>query len=168
MYARLIPALFGGAMLFLAACGGGGASGAPAGGVPASSPGAASNPSTAAASPSAAAQVVGQKAPGPYAAKGSVTVQSGQAAIEGTDALQWQPNTIMAKAGEKVTLQIKNSGNTAHTILSPALNLNQTDVPIQKTTEVSFSAPSAPGAYQFWCNIPGHAEAGMVGEVIVQ
>jgi len=68
---------------------------------------------------------------------------------------------------DKVTLQLKNAGNTAHTIISPALSVSQTDVPIQKTVSVSFTAPAAPGAYQFWCNIPGHAEAGMVGEVIV-
>ncbi|HLY65170.1 MAG TPA: cupredoxin domain-containing protein, partial [Chloroflexota bacterium] len=74
----------------------------------------------------------------------------------------------VAKAGDKVTLQIQNTGNTAHTFLSPALSVSQLDVPIQKTTPVSFTAPSAPGAYQFWCNIPGHAEAGMVGEVVVQ
>jgi len=164
-----MAAALGGSIL--AACGGSSS----AGGVPglnssaaapkASVPTAASKPTTAAA-PSAA--VVGPKAPGPYAAKGSVTETAGQASIEAQDTLQWQPNTVVAKAGDKVTLQIKNMGNTAHTFLSPALNVNQLDVPIQKTTDVSFTAPSAPGAYQFWCNIPGHAEAGMVGEVVVQ
>ncbi|HVA25140.1 MAG TPA: cupredoxin domain-containing protein [Chloroflexota bacterium] len=161
----------GSASLALAACAGGGASGAPAGGVPAS---VAAKPSAAAASPSApagaaaSAQVVGQKAPGPYSANASVTVANGQASIEATDSLKWQPDAIIAKAGDKITLQVKNSGNTAHAFLSPGLSVSQTDVPVQKTTSVTFTAPSAPGAYQFWCNIPGHAEAGMVGEVIVQ
>ena len=165
--------------LALAACGGGqSSSGAPAGGVPAKPSAAApitsAKPAAPAASASAAggaapnAAVVGQKAPGTYAAKGSVTVANGQAAIDATDTLQWQPNTVVAKAGDKVTLAVKNTGNTAHTFLSPALSVNQEDVPVQKTTSVTFTAPSAPGAYQFWCNIPGHAEAGMVGEVIVQ
>lgn len=159
-------ALCGAFSLALTACTSGGPSTSPAASpkVPAAS--------TSSAKPAAAAvpsaPVVGQKAPGPYTANGSVALNDGQASIDATDALKWQPDTIVAKAGDKVTLTIKNTGNTAHTILSPALNLNQTDVPIQKTTTVSFTAPSAPGAYQYWCNIPGHAEAGMVGEVIVQ
>jgi uncharacterized cupredoxin-like copper-binding protein len=75
----------------------------------------------------------------------------------------------MAKPGDKVTLTIQNTVNTAHTFISPGLGVpTQQDVPIQKSTTVSFTAPSQAGAYQFWCNIPGHAEAGMVGEVIVQ
>lgn len=164
--------------LALAACGGGqSSSGAPAGGVPAKPSATAAGTSAkpaAAASTSAAggvapsAAVVGQKAPGPYSAKGSVTVANGQAALDATDALQWQPNTVLAKAGDKVTLAVKNSGNTAHTFVSPGLSVKQEDVPVQKTTSITFTAPNAPGAYQFWCNIPGHAEAGMVGEVIVQ
>jgi plastocyanin len=36
-----------------------------------------------------------------------------------------------------------------------------------QTNRVTFAAPNEPGRYQFWCPEPGHAEAGMVGEVIV-
>ena len=167
-----LPALASALALALAACGSSASSStAPAVSKPASSPAGAAAPASASAAGAGAvpsASVVGQKAPGPYTANGSAAVANGQASIDATDTLKWQPNTLIAKAGDKITLTVKNTGNTAHTILSPALNLNQTDVPIQKTTTVSFTAPSAPGAYQFWCNIPGHAEAGMVGEVIVQ
>jgi uncharacterized cupredoxin-like copper-binding protein len=171
-------AAIGSVSLALVACGGGASSGPPAGGVPASpsaSAAAAAKPSAAASSPAATsggaapnAQVVGQKAPGPYAANGSTAAANGQASVDATDTLKWQPNTVTVKGGDKVTLELKNTGNTAHTFVSPGLSVNQLDVPVQKTTSVSFTAPAAPGAYQFWCNIPGHAEAGMVGEVIVQ
>ncbi len=154
-------------VIALAACGGG-ASASPAAASSSSPAGAATKPSAAAAQAVPSANVVGQKAPGPYSANGAVTVANGAAGVQATDTLKWQPNVIVAKGGDKVTLTIQNTGNTAHTIVSPSLSLNQTDVAIQKTTTVSFTAPSAPGAYQFWCNIPGHAEAGMVGEVIVQ
>jgi uncharacterized cupredoxin-like copper-binding protein len=97
------------------------------------------------------------------------SVANGQATIQGLDSLQWQPNTITAKPGDKVTLSINNSGNTAHNFISPALGVpSGQDIPTGKATTVNFSAPSQPGTYQFWCNIPGHAEAGMVGEIIVQ
>jgi len=162
----------------LAACGGT-ASSTPSGGVQASlnAGSAAAKASASVAAPAGgaasagavpSAAVVGPKAPGPYSANGSATVSGGQATMEGTDALKWQPNTLVAKAGDKVTLQVKNGGATAHNFISPGLNVTATDVPTAKTVAVSFTAPTAPGAYQFWCNIPGHAEAGMVGEVIVQ
>ena len=165
------------AVLSLAACGGGSAS-TPAGGVPGlSSPAkpAASSPApvasvagaSVAAKPSAAAS--GGPAPGPYKPNGTTAVNNGQATIQGTDSLQWQPNTITAKPGDKVTLTVNNSGNTAHNFISPALGVsNGQDIPTGKVTQVSFTVPNQPGTYQFWCNIPGHAEAGMVGEVTVQ
>lgn len=157
----------------LAACAGGSASSSPTPAAKASAPaaastGAAAKPSGAAAAPPSAA-VVGPKAPGPYSFAGSAAASGGNVPVEATDTLKWQPNTITAKAGDKVTLDVKNAGSTAHTFISPGLNVaTGVDVPTGKTTSVSFTAPTAPGAYQFWCNIPGHAEAGMVGEVIVQ
>jgi uncharacterized cupredoxin-like copper-binding protein len=172
----------------LSGCGGGAAS-PPAGGAPGLSSPAKPSPakpspaSSAAASPAAsvagasiapkpgasAAPASSQTAPGPYKQSGTTSVANGQAAIQALDTLQWQPNTIMAKPGDKVTLPVNNSGNTAHNFISPALGVSTgQDIATGKTTTVNFSAPSQPGTYQFWCNIPGHAEAGMVGEVIVQ
>jgi uncharacterized cupredoxin-like copper-binding protein len=110
-----------------------------------------------------------QAAPGPYKQGGTTTVANGAATIQATDSLQWQPNTIMAKPGEKVTLTVNDTGNTAHDFISPTLGVSTgVAIPNGKTTTVSFSTPNQPGTYQFWCSIPGHAEAGMVGEVIVQ
>lgn len=179
--ARLSAALFLGvvavALFVLTACGGGSAS-PPAGGVPglsspakptasAPAPAASAAGASVAAKPSAAAS--GQAAPGPYKQNGTTTVANGQASIQALDSLQWQPNTIMAKPGDKVALTVNDPGNTAHNFISPALGVaSGQDIPNGKTTTVNFSAPSQPGTYQFWCNIPGHAEAGMVGEVIVQ
>ena len=159
--------------LVLAACTGS-ASSSPSPAKPSAPAAPASAPAGSAAAkpaggPPPSAPVVGAKAPGPYSFGGTVEASGGGAALEGTDTLKWQPNTVTAKAGSQVTLTINNTGNTAHTFVSPGLGVsNATDVATGKTTTVSFTAPTAPGAYQFWCNIPGHAEAGMVGEVIVQ
>lgn len=115
------------------------------------------------------ATVAGQKAPGPYTPDGTADATSGAAKVTASDSLKWQPNTITVKAGSKVTLTVQNTGNTSHTFISPSLGVNSVEnVPEQKTSTVTFTAPAQVGAYQFWCNIPGHAEAGMVGEVIVQ
>jgi len=166
MMKSLFWGVLAGALLFSACTGGGSSAAKPSPAV--SAGGGAAKPSAQAAAPIPSAQVVGQRAPGPFSPNGAVTVSNGQASIEGTDSLKWQPDVILAKPGEQVTLQVANKGNTVHNFLSPALNVSPTDTPIQKTTEIRFSTPSQPGAYMFWCNIPGHAEAGMVGEVIVQ
>jgi len=157
--------------LALAGCGGGASAPAakPSTAAPAGSAAAAKPAGSGAAAAVPSANVVGQKAPGPYTANGSGTVSNGSATMEATDTLKWQPNTLVVKGGDKVSLTIHNPGSTAHTFVSPGLNVgNAVDVPNGKDASVSFTAPTAPGAYQFWCNIPGHAEAGMVGEVIVQ
>ena len=167
-----LVAVFGAA---LAACGGS-ASVTPSGSVQASlnpstaaSASAPASPAASASSGAAASGAASQKAPGPYTPNGSVTATNGKATIQATDTLKWQPNTITVTPGEKVTLQVKNSGNTAHAFYSPALGVTTaTPVPTGKTTPVTFTAPSKAGTYQFWCNIPGHAEAGMVGEVVVK
>jgi plastocyanin len=166
-----------GVLLGMTSCGGGSAS-PPSGGVPGLSSSAKPSTSSPApvstvvgasivAKPSAAAS--GQAAPGPYTANGNTSVTNGQATIQALDTLKWQPNTIAAKPGDKVALTVNNTGNTAHNFISPTLGVaSGQDIATGKTTTVNFSAPSQPGTYQFWCNIPGHAEAGMVGEVIVQ
>jgi uncharacterized cupredoxin-like copper-binding protein len=52
--------------------------------------------------------------------------------------------------------------------VAPSLGIQAADIPFGTTTTLLFTAPTQPGSYQFWCAIPGHAEAGMVGEVIVK
>jgi nitrite reductase (NO-forming) len=89
--------------------------------------------------------------------------------VQATDSLQFNPNTITVSPGAKVTLNVNNVGGAAHNFTAPSLNVGQpVDLPSGKTTAVSFTAPSAAGTYAFWCSLPGHAEAGMTGAVVVK
>jgi uncharacterized cupredoxin-like copper-binding protein len=116
------------------------------------------------------AAVVGQKAPGAYADNGQVDASSGKAALEGQDAMKFKPNTLTkVKPGQQVAVDLKNGGAIIHSFFSPGLGATTaTRVDPGKSASITFTAPIAPGTYQFWCNEPGHGEAGMVGEVIVQ
>ncbi|MHB8619868.1 MAG: cupredoxin domain-containing protein [Chloroflexota bacterium] len=109
-------------------------------------------------------------APGPYTANGTATVSAGQpATVQALDALKWQPNTLIAKPGATITIDVKNSGAIAHDFLSPALGVAKAvPLPAGQSVPITFTAPTQPGTYQFWCSVPGHGEAGMVGEVIVK
>ena len=142
---------------------------APAASSPAATASGAAAPAASAGAGTTSPAASGQKAPGPYTPNGSATVTGDQASIQALDTLKWQPNTLTVSPGAKVTLQVQNTGNTAHSFIGPALGVS-TAKPIATgaTTPVSFTAPNTAGTYQFWCDIPGHAEAGMVGEVIVK
>src|SRR5579884_1320948 len=117
----------------------------------------------------AAAAANGAKAPGPYTPNGSVDGSSGKASIQMLDAMKFQPNTITGvKPGQQVTITLQNTGAVTHDFLSPGLGVNNAvAVNAGQTGTVTFTAPSQPGTYQFWCNQPGHGQAGMVGQVVV-
>jgi plastocyanin len=117
----------------------------------------------------AGAAANGQKAPGPYNPNGEVDGSSGKASIQMLDAMKYQPNGITkVKPGAQVTVTLQNTGAVVHDFLSPALGVTKAvAVNGGQTGTVTFTAPSQPGTYQFWCDQPGHAAAGMVGQVTV-
>jgi uncharacterized cupredoxin-like copper-binding protein len=130
-------------------------------------PGAPAKPASSQASSAAPAPA---KAPGPYVANGQTDGSSGKVALEGFDTMKFSPNTVVkVKPGQQVSVDLKNSGATIHDIYSPALGLtNAVVVNPGRTGTATFTAPSAAGTYQFWCHQPGHGEAGMTGQVVVE
>lgn len=145
-----------GGVLLLAACAG---------------PGATAKPTAAAVQGSAAKPAAAaQKAPGPYVKNGEADASSGKVAAQMLDAMKFSPNTFTkVKRGATVTVELKNTGATVHDFYSPPLGVT-TAVKVSpgQSGTATFTAPSTAGTYQFWCQEPGHAEAGMVGEVIVE
>lgn len=112
--------------------------------------------------------ISGPAAPGPYVANGSIDATSGRGSLQMLDTMKFQPNEVRVKAGTAVTLELKNGGSLPHDLLSPGLGVDTAvEAPGGGTATVSFNAPAAPGTYRFWCDQPGHAQAGMVGQVIV-
>ncbi|MCC6674907.1 MAG: cupredoxin domain-containing protein [Thermomicrobiales bacterium] len=71
--------------------------------------------------------------------------------------------TIPANTPVKVTLP--NQGAAPHDFSIDALGISVTVNP-GETGEVTIDAPA--GEYEYYCNIPGHKEAGMVGKLTVQ
>lgn len=108
------------------------------------------------------------QAPGPFTPNGEASGASGKVASQMTDAMKFSPNVIKVKAGQSVAVELKNTGMTIHNFIAPALGV---DAPAKasggQTVTATFTAPAA-GRYEFWCNEPGHAEAGMIGQVIVE
>jgi len=108
--------------------------------------------------------------------------------LDATD-FAYSPLSITIPAGEPVLLTLKNSGNLEHDFVIEKIDV-KTDViqdsgsdahhahGAEANYDLHFSAQggetsviqftvSEPGAYQFFCSVAGHKEAGMIGELIV-
>lgn len=102
--------------------------------------------------------------------QGTITITATDSVAEDTSVIQmnsgsffFAPNTLQAKVGEEVNIDITSSG--LHTFTIDELGI---DVPTQDstTTRVTFT-PDTAGTYTYYCAIPGHTEAGQIGSLVV-
>lgn len=76
----------------------------------------------------------------------------------------FSPKVIKAKAGQAVDVKIvANEG--FHTFVIDAIKLNQT---VKAGGTISFTAPTTPGSYPFYCSVGNHRAMGMEGTLIVE
>ncbi len=82
----------------------------------------------------------------------------------------YEPTRLEIPADTDVTITLVNAGEGQHTFSINSLGQGRPGVgPILlagKTQEVTLNA--APGDYEFYCQIPGHKAAGMVGTLVVR
>ncbi len=64
------------------------------------------------------------------------------------------------------TLSLPNVGGSAHNFSIDELGISE-DMPVNETVSVQIPPETAPGTYVFYCDVPGHLQAGMVGNLIV-
>jgi uncharacterized cupredoxin-like copper-binding protein len=84
---------------------------------------------------------------------------------------QFTPNKFDAKVGQNLTFKVTNKGTVEHNfvILSPDGSQELTKISTQpgETKTLEFT-PTEAVTYQIDCNIAGHKEAGMTGELTVK
>ncbi len=106
----------------------------------------------------------GTKAPG-GSSSGGKTIN-----VTATE-FKFEPNKFEATVGQKVTFKVTNKGTVEHNfvILSPDGSQELTKMTTQpgETKTLEFT-PTEAVTYQIDCNIAGHKEAGMVGELVVK
>jgi uncharacterized cupredoxin-like copper-binding protein len=76
----------------------------------------------------------------------------------------FEPTELTIPANTDVTISLPNEGAAAHNFSIDDLGVS-VDLPPGETQEVVINAPA--GTYEFYCNVPGHKEAGMVGTLTV-
>ena len=87
-------------------------------------------------------------------------------AADPSGALKYDKKALSAKAG-KVTIAFTNASQVGHdvTIAKGPTKLAGTNVITNSKASVSVSLK--PGAYVFYCSVPGHRQAGMQGSLTV-
>ena len=80
--------------------------------------------------------------------------------------LMFDPMTLTAKVGQPVTINLQNAGALEHSFVIEQLNVKLEHVQAGQTATVTFT-PTVAGTYQFYCNVPGHKDAGMKGTLTV-
>jgi len=83
------------------------------------------------------------------------------------DEFAFAPSVIEIKTGESTRIVFDNQGTIAHDFEIPDLEIVIETTNAGNKGEITFVAPSMAGSYDFICSIPGHKEAGMVGQLIV-
>ena len=80
--------------------------------------------------------------------------------------IKYDVKDIMIAAGQNATVNLVNKGSTPHNFNIDALNVHSGDYQAGQTGSVTINAKA--GDYQYYCSIPGHKEAGMVGTLHVK
>jgi uncharacterized cupredoxin-like copper-binding protein len=87
-----------------------------------------------------------------------------------THEFAFSQGTVRVRAGETVLLRLVNEDGSAHSFDIDALDVHAY-MPSKEQSLAMFQ-PGEPGAYVFYCGIPGHADpeagTGMVGTLIVE
>jgi len=113
-------------------------------------------------------------APAPAAVPAGGTAPAGAAAPAGGDAaaqtvtavdIAFQPKELTIPAGSDVPITLTNTGAAPHNFAIDALKIS-VDLAPGATEQTTINAPA--GTYDYYCNVPGHKEAGMVDKLTVK
>ena len=79
---------------------------------------------------------------------------------------RFDQSELRTKVGQTVALRLENGDSETHYFDIDEMNVH-VPMPAGKPALALFGA-SAPGSYTFYCHVPGHREAGMVGTLVVE
>ena len=77
----------------------------------------------------------------------------------------FDPRRVRIPAGVDVAISLPNEGASLHNFSIDELGI---DVDIAPGAVEHVVVDAAPGRYRYYCNIPGHREAGMLGTLVVE
>jgi uncharacterized cupredoxin-like copper-binding protein len=102
---------------------------------------------------------------GATAAGGGVTEAPTVTGVERAKDVKFTETALTMKSGDVLGLFVINEDDFGHTFDIDALNIHVA-LPAHSTTAVAIK-PTGAGSLEFYCAIPGHKDAGMVGTLTV-
>lgn len=94
------------------------------------------------------------------------TSEDGSVLLEAQDPFNWSQSEITVAPGD--TIEVVNTGALDHDFVVDEFGIGEALAPGGEPVTITIPADAAPGEYRFYCSIPGHAENGMVGTLIVE
>lgn len=79
---------------------------------------------------------------------------------------QFDQTALRATAGEAVALRLDNQDGSGHSFDIDELDVHVSMPPGEPA--LALFTPTTPGTYTFYCAVPGHRAAGMVGTLVVE
>jgi plastocyanin len=90
---------------------------------------------------------------------------TGEALVVESYDIYFEPDELSIPADTDVTVRLPNEGVSLHNFSIDELGIS-VDIAPGATEETVINAPA--GEYEFYCNVPGHKEAGMEGTLTVE
>ena len=84
---------------------------------------------------------------------------------------KFEPKTLAMRAGEPTRIELENEGAIEHALIVAAPDGKGDWIHLHAMVNATDAATfriDKPGRYRVLCTVPGHTEAGMVGELVVQ
>ncbi len=118
-----------------------------------------------AGTPVPAASPMASPAGSPAAETGDDAGAADSVTVESYD-IYYEPKEVTIPADTDVTFVLPNNGAALHTFVIDELEVHSGDIPPGETVEIVINAPA--GTYEYYCDVPGHKAAGMVGTLTVE
>jgi uncharacterized cupredoxin-like copper-binding protein len=96
---------------------------------------------------------------------GSAAASGREITIKAVD-IKYDTTTLSAKVGETLTITLENDGALEHSFVIDELNVKIEHVQPGQKGSATFTLTS-PGTYTYYCDVPGHRQAKMVGTLTV-
>ncbi len=87
--------------------------------------------------------------------------------VEARQGFKFEPSSLEVPEGTEVVLRFENAGIMAHNFKVPGLDAGTETIAAGKNETITFTAGES-GTYEFLCDVPGHADAGMTGQITVR
>ncbi len=103
----------------------------------------------------------------PATPAGPTSVPAQNFTVGGLDAFKFDPPTLTAKVGEQINIVLDNKGVLEHNLVIDEFSLHLGPVTGGNKSAPGTFTPTAAGTYVYYCDVPGHKDAGMTGTLTI-